>query len=43
MTTYKTLKEVQKDYPNLDIDNFTDFQKNYLLNNEIKLLMKIII
>jgi len=36
MTTYKTLKEVQKDYPTLNIGNFTDFQKNYLLNNEIK-------
>ena len=36
MTIYKTLKEVQKDYPSLDINQFTYFQKNYLLNNEIK-------
>ena len=36
MTTYKTLEEVQKDYPNLDVNQFTYFQRNYLLNNEIK-------
>ena len=36
MTTYKTLEEVQKDYPTLNIGNFTDFQKKYLLKHEVK-------
>jgi hypothetical protein len=35
MTTYKTLQEVEDDYPHLDVNKFSAFQKNYLLNNEI--------
>ena len=34
MTIYKTLEEVQKDYPNLDINKFNNFEKRYLINNE---------
>jgi hypothetical protein len=40
MTTYKTLEEVKKDYPNLDIGKFSYFQKNYLLNHNIKTIDK---
>lgn len=40
MATYKTLEEVKKDYPTLNIGNFTDFQKNYLLNHNIKTIDK---
>jgi hypothetical protein len=36
MTKYKTLEEVQKDYPTLDIGVFTDFQLEYLVSNNIK-------
>ena len=40
MTTYKTLEEVKKDYPNLDVNKFSYFQENYLLNNKIKTIDK---
>lgn len=36
MTKFKTLEEVQKEYPKLDIDKFTPYQQEFLLNNEIE-------